>query len=874
MKQLDSDMIDAHYKGNPHFGGWYSKNRLPVLQKKFYIVNMQNEGEGGGTHWIMVYNCKPSTCVYFDSFGIDPPQEILFRMKETKKKCIMSDVEIQNIKSQMCGYYCLYVIDHLEKGEKFTDILLSDFSFNTLKNEGYINEVSKKSFAPAKLKVGGSIDKNIRPIESYTQDIKHAIQTIEMSDTVPYGSFKWKSMTNPSDIDLMSHIVEKGTLDKATESIAKQMKDVVVNIMSKKGYFVGDIKAGTDHIFQLDIGQIQNEKVINYNYLRILEDIAELYKDKKFTKTEYDYLVSLLKPDISVTNFYKLHEAIRNKYILRWLPEDVIKGYLILFDGRKILLKDAIRDNSAVKIDMFAPIDGKYIEVTNYLFLFVKGANGKSEPINVDENGFEQTLKAQIAQLSNKAFLKPFKLSKRIWALARYQNNMVVYKKLIPLFQSPISELGQMDSEIDTLKEMLKRIPKRDFPFDIVIKQIDNFKGRSTRINNVSFDESLIYKTCDSIVANYKNMSNLELINKLDIIQNIIKPVVNKNVMEFLEFNSLYPVPPSFLPDHKMRLDGGKIWYSPFDIYNKIKKRIVDVFKGIRKIAPPHVRKWLETYGKNTIINIVIARVPIKYFVDKFLNLVSLGTFDYVKKSLNYEDMFHLYAYITLDNHKTFHIEKNHVIEVAENNDIQGDHMRVDLNGLKTNLDTFFFNAVEYEKNRGFNIFLYDGKDSNCQVFIRALLVANGLYNEELNNFIMQDAVTLFERMPEYVHTVAKTITDVASQADVALHGEGVKKSRTYKNNDFKIFQANRLLNTKQGDGLKTHDDYNILIQKGKKEVLLLEKKIIALGKKENKKPVDFVNMRKYGALFDKTLKDVYNYIDLKNGVTPSGSPF
>ena len=133
LQRLSSSTIDDYYLGNRAYGGWYSKNQLPPIKDKFYIINMQDAG-GMGTHWVAVINTKP-TCIYFDSFGLHPPQDILNFMRGSNKECVMSDVEIQNMKSESCGYYCMAVIDMVQSGIPFVDIVLDKFSFDTLDNE-------------------------------------------------------------------------------------------------------------------------------------------------------------------------------------------------------------------------------------------------------------------------------------------------------------------------------------------------------------------------------------------------------------------------------------------------------------------------------------------------------------------------------------------------------------------------------------------------------------------------------------------------------------------------------------------------------------------------------------------------------------------
>ena len=67
--------IQQYYQNEPKYNGVYSKNNLPKIKDKTYIINL-DEYESRGTHWIALYvNAK--NAIYFDSFGVKHiPKEI------------------------------------------------------------------------------------------------------------------------------------------------------------------------------------------------------------------------------------------------------------------------------------------------------------------------------------------------------------------------------------------------------------------------------------------------------------------------------------------------------------------------------------------------------------------------------------------------------------------------------------------------------------------------------------------------------------------------------------------------------------------------------------------------------------------------------
>jgi len=87
--------------------GVFSKDQLPpVLKDGGYIINLQSAGDGPGTHWTAFY-VENSSRVYFDSFGVIPPLSV---QRFLRNKYMFSEKHIQNIQSEICGYYVLYFI--------------------------------------------------------------------------------------------------------------------------------------------------------------------------------------------------------------------------------------------------------------------------------------------------------------------------------------------------------------------------------------------------------------------------------------------------------------------------------------------------------------------------------------------------------------------------------------------------------------------------------------------------------------------------------------------------------------------------------------------------------------------------------------------
>ena len=209
-------------------------------------------------------------------------------------------------------------------------------------------------------------------------------------------------------------------------------------------------------------------------------------------------------------------------------------------------------------------------------------------------------------------------------------------------------------------------------------------------------------------------------------------------------------------------------------------------------------QKVMDNLGNVPIKRIQIYRTPINSMIEKALKLISFGTFS----SGEYDKLFHLAMILTLENNKNIIVEKNSVINLA------GDYKTTD----KTEVLDIPFNKTitlkgMFDKtlNRIGNkkMFLYDafnrGEATNCQGFIKEMLISENLYSPDVDKFVFQDLTNIMKSTHSYVPTVARAVTDIGAvfglgehklNNNYALHAIIVKKPVTMEelnkiHNDF-----------------------------------------------------------------------------------------
>tara|TARA_R110000803_G_scaffold192623_1_gene255506 strand:+ start:61 stop:702 length:642 start_codon:yes stop_codon:yes gene_type:complete len=186
-----------------------------------------------------------------------------------------------------------------------------------------------------------------------------------------------------------------------------------------------------------------------------------------------------------------------------------------------------------------------------------------------------------------------------------------------------------------------------------------------------------------------------------------------------------------------------------------------------RTTAPPNIKSWVSKYEYNTIDNITVCRTPVKGAFQKFFNIITLGKYDASLKGLHYNDLFHLYLYITIGN-DTWKLEKNDVVTLTKTSKATGEDC-IDLKSTKIKLGDFMKKGESYQTD----FWNYNARTNNCQNFAVSLLVSNKIIkkNSKTYKFIKQDAEEVFKRNPKYFEDVVVTITDLGGIFDLIKNG-------------------------------------------------------------------------------------------------------
>ena len=139
------DLIEwCEYLGIPiDMGGVFSRDQTVPHNHKmaFFIYNLE-PSYMSGIHWVATF-VKDGVINYFDSFGLPPFKEIFNYARKNKLNVIYLSNQIQDLGTTTCGYFCLYFLNEMNKGNKYLDLLKPFDLHDMMKNEKFMEKYFK-----------------------------------------------------------------------------------------------------------------------------------------------------------------------------------------------------------------------------------------------------------------------------------------------------------------------------------------------------------------------------------------------------------------------------------------------------------------------------------------------------------------------------------------------------------------------------------------------------------------------------------------------------------------------------------------------------------------------------------------------------------
>jgi hypothetical protein len=379
-----------------------------------------------------------------------------------------------------------------------------------------------------------------RAMNSLSMELLDIIKLVTLDPRMPpnlVGSFKYIIHEYPADIDMFEAYVHDGSISSTGHYVAERFASIAQNIKNMKGVYLGDFKAGVDERFEVDIGYINpsSGKLVGYHPTKIRERIINIHERGLLADNEADEWLRAVVLVPSILEYLDLDALIRKKYVIRWTVDELIAKKKTLAFGKIIKLETAVLQKSIIKIDIWARLQKRFMEITNFYDLRYRNNTGEVA-INLDASSassYESSLVGDLHHYSNLELGKAMKLTKRLWLYAIMKKDQHLLRSLYPLFGSGAAKMYQILGEIETIENILAKVKKpviRD-----ILENMEDWKARLGTITNDILPGHIAYEIFKRINASLMSKNKKDILNTLDYLSDKLTIYVNKYVIEYLK---------------------------------------------------------------------------------------------------------------------------------------------------------------------------------------------------------------------------------------------------------------------------------------------------------------------------------------------------
>jgi hypothetical protein len=213
-------------------------------------------------------------------------------------------------------------------------------------------------------------------------------------------------------------------------------------------------------------------------------------------------------------------------------------------------------------------------------------------------------------------------------------------------------------------------------------------------------------------------------------------------------------------------------------IYSAIKDRVKLFMKGPKTTAANKVQRVLDK-ELSPIAKLYVNRSPVQSGVAKVMNYLSQGRLEAKRKELGYDEIWHAFLVIELEDGKKFRLEKNHTVEIrgATNSDLEG-AKNIPIN-KKLTMKALVAQAAAGANNK---LFEYSASNNNCQNLVQQVVHKNGLAESAAVQKLVepQDSQKLVGTLG-VLAPITDLATGLAARGQRVINGDGIAKGKKNK---------------------------------------------------------------------------------------------
>lgn len=378
--------------------------------------------------------------------------------------------------------------------------------------------------------------------EDYSTDVVDVLQRMSFTNLLHLkllGSGSFKSQLYAGDYDGFESVPVK-----SIAATVKKFQSIIRSLMDRPSTYVGDIKCGSVEEWRV-IGEdihIEQGRVVGYNSTAIKKKVEALFEQGVIGREERNSAMEKVKTTITPLEFLDIQRDLRY-HIVRWTPKDIQRGHKILADGRKFTLADGFQSPAITKLDVVAWVQGNRFTDFSVIYEFRKGRT----VLNPAMRDIVEGLKENVYELYHEKDY--FKMSKRMFALARILGAYPLLSVLSQLFNGDLGRIYVVYGDIGTLEFLLENegsIPKEKVQFEI-----DQFRNRLANVTLPKYlaEEEVISEVIQKASNPLLYVQNhAQLLRLLRQLRSQLYGFLTSYSADFLTKHQLLPPPPQLLP--------------------------------------------------------------------------------------------------------------------------------------------------------------------------------------------------------------------------------------------------------------------------------------------------------------------------------------
>jgi hypothetical protein len=289
------------------------------------------------------------------------------------------------------------------------------------------------------------------------------------------GSSSIRSQQYAGDFDGYQVVEMSESSDAAAaKRVAQEWQANIKRLRGLPDVFIGDIKCGEVAEWRVipEDARLQDGKIIGYNPTQSLAKVDRLEAANIISPAEAAAARKLLPPGMDIGIFLQAKQTLKF-HIIRWTAREILAGRKKLRDNRVITLAQACRLPGMAKMDAIAKVQNSRFTDFSVIYEF----RNRGRVLNPYRYDVRESLREAVVAYRREG--DSFKALKRIYTLARYENDMDTVRELTPILNSDLGRLYHITSDMRTLVELLQqpRVPIADIRYEV-----DQFVGRLSGI--------------------------------------------------------------------------------------------------------------------------------------------------------------------------------------------------------------------------------------------------------------------------------------------------------------------------------------------------------------------------------------------------------